>query len=101
MAAASNINTEDRIMGKAIKVKVNQLSVGKIASSETVSVDSHPMTTNRLDTLEDVDADGEISGAAPVYDPDTDTYVIKKLDYTDIDGDVEDIELTEIDGGNF
>ena len=88
-------------MGKAIKVKVNQLSIGKIISTETVSVDSYPRITNRLDNLEDVNASGETSGATVVYDADTDTYDVKKLTFDDIDGNVEDIELAEIDGGGF
>jgi len=88
-------------MSRAIKVKVRQLNKGIITSSETISVDSFPMTTNRLDNLEDVDASAEISGATVVYDVNTDTYIVKKLNYSDVDGDVEDIELTEIDGGSF
>jgi hypothetical protein len=88
-------------MPKAIKIIVKQSGIGRISSSETVSVDSLPITTNRMDHLADVNASGEIKGATVVYDPDTDTYFVKKLNFADIDGDAGDIGITEIDGGNF
>lgn len=48
----------------------------------------------RLDSLKDVSATGETSGAVPVYDSATDKYIVKKLDLsTDVVGD--------LDGGSF
>jgi hypothetical protein len=48
----------------------------------------------RLDSLKDVSATGETSGAVPVYDSTTDKYIVKKLDLsTDVVGD--------LDGGSF
>ena len=43
--------------------------------------------------LKDVVATGETNGAVPVYDANTDKYVVKKLDLGDVTGN--------LDGGTF
>ena len=43
----------------------------------------------RLDRLSDVDATGETDGAILVYEPSTDTYVVKKLDLSYVTGNVD------------
>jgi 4-hydroxyphenylpyruvate dioxygenase-like putative hemolysin len=47
----------------------------------------------RLDKLTDVVANGEVDKATLVYDALTDKYVVKKMEFTDISGD--------LDGGTF
>lgn len=48
---------------------------------------------SRLDKLSDVDANNEINGATLVYDSYKDTYVVQKLDLSNVIGD--------LDGGTF
>jgi hypothetical protein len=48
---------------------------------------------SRLDSLTDVVATGEATGAVPVYDSATDKYFIQKLDLANVVGD--------LDGGTF
>ena len=47
----------------------------------------------RLDELIDVNATNEIDGASLVYDANSDVYIVKKLDFDEIEG--------ELDGGTF
>jgi hypothetical protein len=99
---ASPTGEED--MAKTIKVVVNQANTGQLITKQPVTtVEGMPVTPTqgRLDQLTDVDPAGEIKGATLVYDANTDTYVTKKLDFEDIEGDPGDIDITEIDGGAF
>jgi len=54
---------------------------------------SASLFTGRLDQLTDVNAAGETDRATLVYDAATDTYVTEKLNFEDVDGN--------LDGGNF
>lgn len=47
----------------------------------------------RLDKLADVVANNEVNGATLVYEASTDTYIVKKLDFSNVTGD--------LDGGTF
>ena len=99
---ASPTGEED--MGKTIKIVVNQANTGQLITKQpATTVEGMPVTPTqgRLDQLTDVDPQGEIEGATVVYDANTDTYIVKKLDFEDIEGDPGDIDLTEVDGGNF
>jgi hypothetical protein len=80
------------------------IQVSANATAGSVSTNRNPVTlknvptistggTNRLDSLNDVVASGEISGAVPVYDAATDKYVVQKLDLNNVIGD--------LDGGTF
>ena len=77
--------------------KINVIVVKKsndIISSNSITI--RPTTispTGKLDSLLDVDASGEITGAVPVYNAATDNYVIQQLNLADVVGD--------LDGGTF
>ena len=99
---ASPIGEQD--MAKTIKVVVNQSSTGQLITRQpATTVEGMPVTPTqgRLDQLTDVNPTGEIAGATVVYDANTDTYIVKKLDFEDITGDPGDINLDEVDGGVF
>jgi hypothetical protein len=80
-----------------IKVKLKQQAKIKTQTSlgePTVpSRISATLFTNRLDSLNDVNAIGEISGATLVYNANTDVYSVERLNFEDIDG--------SMDGGEF
>lgn len=73
-----------------VGVKLN--NAGTIQSTTPVTIQSS-ISSNRLDTLQDVNASGEIDGATLVYDQTTDKYVVKKLTFDDFGGG--------LDGGTF
>jgi hypothetical protein len=64
-----------------------------VTLKNTPSIYSGNATPSRLDSLTDVVASGEITGAVPVYDSSTDKYFIQKLDLANVVGD--------LDGGTF
>ncbi len=85
-------------INRTINVTVaKKSSTGTIVTTNPVTLKNVPTLNTgitRLDSMEDVYADGETSGAVPVYDSVTDKYIIKKLDLsTDVDG--------ILDGGSF
>jgi hypothetical protein len=96
---ASPIGEQD--MAKTIKIVVNQANTGQLISKQPVTTVEGSGSVQRLDKLFDVNPTGETAGATVVYDPGTDTYIVKKLDFEDIEGDPGDIDLTEVDGGSF
>ena len=79
---------------KTVKVKVQVSNTGQILSSSPVTIQTLPVPpTRRLDSLADVDATGESQGGVPVYQEDTDTYVVQQLNLS--------ADINEIDGGSF
>jgi len=79
---------------KNIQVSANTTG-GSISTSDKspVTLKNFPTNTSRLDSLKDVVATGEIAGAVPVYDATIDKYVVQKLSFVDVVGD--------LDGGTF
>ena len=80
-----------------IRVSANGTS-GILDTTVPVTLKNTPTISSggvdRLDSLKDVSALGETTGAVPVYDSITDKYIVKKLDLsTDVVGD--------LDGGLF
>ena len=79
-----------------IKVSVNASS-GVITSTNPVTVKNITTTGTlsygRLDQLTDVYAANEIDKATLVYDASTDKYIVKQIEFTEIDG--------PLDGGTF
>lgn len=89
-----------------IKVKLTTNTSG-IVVRPSFSISSNPTTvvtlknqvltvsgtSSRLDGLVDVEPAGETDGAIPVYDAETDKYVVERLNLSDVDG--------PLDGGNF
>jgi hypothetical protein len=78
-----------------VKVVVNT-STGSITSNNPVTLKNFPTITStvtRLDHLLDVNPDGEIAGAVPVYNAGNDTYVVRQLDLGEVVG--------TLDGGSF
>lgn len=72
-------------------------TAGVIDTSSPVVLKNTPVLSaggaTRLDKLTDVQANNEINGATLVYDLETDTYVVQKLDLSNVTGD--------LDGGTF
>jgi hypothetical protein len=69
---------------------------GVIDTSVPVTLKNVPtiMTgVHTFDELTDVNLNSRTDGSVPVYDQPTNTYVVKHLDFTEIDGD--------LDGGTF
>jgi hypothetical protein len=73
-----------------VNVKLN--NSGTIQSTTPVTIQSS-LSQNRIDTLQDVNASGEIDGATLVYESSTDKYIVKKLTLSDVGVD--------LDGGTF
>lgn len=84
------------VVGRKRTVQVStNATAGVIDSSTPVVLMNGPTLDNvtRLDRLEDVNATGEVDKATLVYDANTDTYVVKQIEFGDISGD--------LDGGTF
>lgn len=67
-----------------------------INSNNVITLKNNPVFetgVNRLDELRDVDAGSEIEGATLIYDSATDRYIVRKIDFTNITGN--------LDGGEF
>lgn len=78
------------IVNKGLTVKAKVSTTGTIQATNPVAVKGF---VGRLDLLNDVNSANEVNGAVPVYDATTDTYVVKRLEGTDID--------LNVDGGTF
>lgn len=70
-------------------------TAGIIDTTTPVVVKNNPVIggVTRLDRLTDVVANAEINGATLVYNANNDTYVVQKLDLSNVTGD--------LDGGTF
>ena len=79
---------------RTVQVSANG-TAGILDTSVPVTLKNNPslIATTRLDRLTDVVANNEISGATLVYEASTDKYFVKKLDLSDVTGD--------LDGGTF
>lgn len=75
-----------------IQISADETS-GVINTSTPVTLKGGISVTPRLDSLIDVDATQETTGATLVYDSPTDTYVVKKLEFDNVEGN--------LDGGSF
>jgi hypothetical protein len=84
------------VASKKITVQISANSTAGIISTSTpVVLKNNPIGigVTRLDKLTDVVADGEIDKATLVYDSNSDKYIVKQMEFSDISG--------EIDGGIF
>lgn len=80
---------------RTINISVNT-TAGVIDTSPPVTLKNIPVlrtNTNRLDTLDDVNANNELDGATLVYDISNDKYVVEKLNLSNTVG--------TLDGGDF
>lgn len=84
-------------INRTINVSISRKSsTGVINPTNPVTLKSVPTINSgvdRFDALKDVSSSGEIDGAVPVYDAVTDKYIVKKIDFGDVAGD--------LDGGTF
>lgn len=89
------------VVGRKRNVRVStNATAGVIDTTVPVTLKTVPYggTTTaggagRLDKLQDVVANTETEGATLVYQANTDTYIVKKLDLSNVTGD--------LDGGTF
>lgn len=79
---------------RTVHISANN-TAGVIDTSSPVVLKNNPVmgAATRLDKLTDVVANNEINGATLVYDASTDTYVVQRLDLSNVTGD--------LDGGTF
>lgn len=80
---------------RTIQVSANA-TAGIIDTSTPVVLKNNPTIgggVTRLDRLTDVAANTEVNGATLVYNAANDTYVVQKLDLSNVTGD--------LDGGTF
>lgn len=79
---------------RTIQVSANGTG-GIIDTTSPVVLKNNPFVVggSRLDTLADVVAGGETDGATLVYNSANDTYIVQKLDLSNVTGD--------LDGGTF
>lgn len=80
---------------RTIQVSANG-TAGILDTTVPITLKNNPVISsgaNRLDKLNDVVANAEVNGATLVYQSNTDTYIVKKLDLSDVTGD--------LDGGTF
>ena len=89
------MTTVNVVVGRKKNIQVSANATGGSISTNRNPVTLKPSITptSRLDSLNDVVATGEVSGAVPVYDAATDKYVVQKLDLNNVIGD--------LDGGTF
>jgi hypothetical protein len=89
------MTTVNVVVGRKKNIQVSANATGGSVSTNrnNVTLKSGVAPTTRLDSLNDVVATGEITGAVPVYDSTTDKYVVQKLDFNNVTGD--------LDGGTF
>jgi hypothetical protein len=85
------------VVGRKRNINISANTTAGVIDSTTPvtlkNISSVGGITQRFDRLLDVSAEGETQGAVPVYDDTTDKYIVKKLDFTEIDGN--------LDGGTF
>ncbi len=79
---------------RTIQIAANA-TAGIIDTTTPVVIKNNPVIggVTRLDRLTDVAANTEINGATLVYNAANDTYVVQKLDISNVTGD--------LDGGTF
>lgn len=90
----------------AISITVKKTDMGFQTSTPIVISTAFPVSTvtniiqgggGRFDTLNDVvEGTAPVSGDVPVYNATNDKYEVKRLDFDDLTGDVNDV-----DGGSF
>lgn len=84
------------VVGRKRTVQIStNATAGIIDTTTPVVVKNNPVIggVSRLDRLTDVVANTEINGATLVYNAIDDTYVVQKLDLSNVTGD--------LDGGTF
>jgi hypothetical protein len=85
------------VVGRKRPVQVTANATAGIISTNKNNVTLKPGIQSqpqmRLDTLVDVVAAGETNGAVPVYDSESDKYIVQKIDISNVTG--------AIDGGTF
>jgi len=84
------------VVGRKRTVQISANTTGGVIDTAVpVVLKNNPVISGvtRLDRLNDVIANNEIDGATLVYNSTDDTYVVKKLDLSDVTGD--------LDGGVF
>jgi hypothetical protein len=86
------------IVAKKKPVVVSTNEVGGIINTATpVTLKNVPTIisggSNSFDTLDDVNLSQRTDGSVPIYDQPTNTYVVKHLNFTEVDGN--------LDGGVF
>ncbi len=90
-------NTINVVVGKKRSVTVSTNGTGGVIDTRTPvtlkNISALTSGVNAFDELTDVNLAQRIDGSVPIYDQPTDTYVVKHIDFTDIDGD--------LDGGTF
>jgi hypothetical protein len=81
---------------RTVQVSTNA-TAGIIDTTTPVTLKNTPIGSgiNRIDKLLDVDASFETDNATLVYNSILDKYIVKKLEFNDLDGDIE------VDGGTF
>lgn len=79
---------------RTIQISANA-TAGIIDTTTGVVLKNNPVLANaeRLDKLNDVVANNEVDGATLVYNSASDKYVVQKLDFSNVTGD--------LDGGTF
>lgn len=79
---------------RTVQISTNA-TAGIIDTTTPVVIKNNPVIggVTRLDKLADVVANAEINGATLVYNAANDTYVVQKLDISNVTGD--------LDGGTF
>ena len=80
---------------RTVRIAANA-TAGVIDTTTPVVIKNNPVISggvSRLDRLTDVAANTEVNGATLVYNAANDTYVVQKLDLSNVTGD--------LDGGNF
>jgi hypothetical protein len=81
---------------RTVQISANA-TAGIIDTTTPVVLKNNPVVVSggvtRLDKLTDVSANNEINGATLVYNATNDTYVVQKLDLSNVTGD--------LDGGTF
>ncbi len=79
---------------RTIQVSANA-TAGIIDTTSPVTIKNSPgvATPNRLDRLNDVVPNTEVDGATLVYNSSNDTYIVQKLDLSNVTGN--------LDGGTF
>lgn len=80
---------------RTVQISTNA-TAGIIDTSNPVVLKNNPIvggSATRLDKLTDVSANTEVNGATLVYNAANDTYVVQKLDISNVTGD--------LDGGTF
>ena len=80
---------------RTVQISANA-TAGIIDTSTPVILKNNPVAigaSTRLDKLTDVVANNEVNGATLVYNSENDTYVVQKLDLSNVTGD--------LDGGTF